>query len=301
LRVETVLPQSRLENLFDVRNVHEANGKFIENVIRDELTFGLTDKLTAKLLGIYHKLPKTTGGVDPFIFDTATGEYLANAAIQDEMSPTLKTGSAGLEYAFTEWAAISGVWERTNDSTLGTDNFPRGVLNSSSMTTFSEYDRNYRREYPFLYSQGFYPLPPYDYFDIFKTGLRLSPMETMEIYLDYTRNEFKGAGMIDDNMNHIGLEVAYMPTKKLGLLFKYTYSRWNDVNRLLDGHDKIYMGFHNFFSELRYLPWQDDELVLQYGEGGRSPIASVTFDPFGGSLSTLETQHIFRMYYRRKF
>jgi hypothetical protein len=123
----------------------------------------------------------------------------------------------------------------------------------------------------------------------------------MEIYLDYTRNEFKSAGQIDDNINHVGLEFSYLPTKQVGMYFRYTYSRWNDINRMLDGYDKIYLSHHNFFTEFRYLPTADDEFVMQYGESGRSPVSVINFDPFGGSLATLDTCHILRLYYRRKF
>jgi len=30
-------------------------------------------------------------------------------------------------------------------------------------------------------------------------------------------------------------------------------------------------------------------------------LASIVFDPYGGSLSVLDTQHIVRLFYRRKF
>lgn len=300
-RLEMSLFDQRLDNLFDVRNVHKADGKFVENVVRDEATYELTDKLTTKILGIYQKLPKTDQGKDPFIFDPATDIYFNNNAIIGGKDPSLKTGSLGLEYAFTKKIALSGIWERTNDSTLAYDNFPRGILNSSSFTTFSEYNKVFRREAPFLYSQDLFPLPPYDFYNIWKAGLRLDPTEDLEIYLDYTRNEFKSAGQIDDNMNHVGIEVSYVPTKKFGLFFRYTYSRWNDINRMLSGFDKIYLGHHNFFTEFRYSPTPDDEFAFQYGESGISPTAITTFDPFGGSLATLATRHIVRMYYRRRF
>lgn len=300
-RLETSLLDKRLDNLFDVRNVHNVTGKFIENVARDELTYKFNDKLTSKLLGIYHKLPGTVKGIDPFIYDTNSGIFLNNTSIEDGRSPSLKTGSFGLEYAFTEWLALSGIWERTNDYTLAYDNYPRGNLNDTSFTTFREFGSVFRREDPFLYNQTLFPLPPYPLYDIFKAGLRFEPLENLDIYLDYTRNEFKSAGLIDDNINHMGLEVAYTPTKKFGLYLRYTYSRWNDLTLMTQGASHYYLGHHNFYSEFRYLPSEDDELVLGYGESGRSPLAIVTFDPFGGSIATLDTQHIVRMYYRRKF
>jgi len=89
--------------------------------------------------------------------------------------------------------------------------------------------------------------------------------------------------------------------EKFGMFFKYSYSRWNDLSRMVDGHDKIYLGHHNVFTEFRFLPTADDEFTLQYGEAGRAVIGTVTFDPFGASLPTLDTRHVVRMYYRRKF
>ena len=302
LRVETSLPEQSLNNLFDVRNVHKTNGKFVENVARDELTCKVTDKLTTKFLGIYQRLPKTKGGIDPFIASTETDLFLINSAIPDAEDPTLKTGSLGLEYAFTDWVSLSGIWERTNDSTLAYDNFPRGDLNTSSLgDVYTENGKIFRRDFPSLYSQGLFPLPPYPFYNIWKTGLRFNPIENMQVYLDYARNEFKSAGYIDDNINHIGLEFSYLFNKKMQFFCKYTYSRWNDLERMVDGLNKIYLGHHNFFSELRYYPSTDDEFALQYGESGIAPISTVSFDPFGGSLSTLDARHIFRMYYRRKF
>jgi len=300
-RLENSLWDKRAENLFDVRNVHEANGKFVENIAREEITYKVDDNLTAKVLGIYQELPKTKAGVDPFIFDSDTGIFLNNAAMVDGKNPTLKTGSLGMEYAFTEWLALSGIWERTNDYTLAYDNFPRGVLNSSTFATFSEYDKVLRKEDPFLYSQGLFPLPPYPFYNIFKTALKFDPFEKLEFYLDYTRNEFKGSGQIDDNMNHIGFEASYRPSEKIGIYLRYAYSRWNDINRMLSGLEKIYLGHHNLFAEFKYLPTPDDEFIMQYGESGRSPIATIVNDPFGGSLLTLDTRHILRAYYRRKF
>ena len=89
-RIETIY-EDRFSNLFDVRNVHNVNGKFIENVVRDELTLRVTDKLTSKALGIYQKLPHTLGGVDPFIYDGNTGKFFNNSAVEDGNDPTLKT------------------------------------------------------------------------------------------------------------------------------------------------------------------------------------------------------------------
>ena len=302
LRIETIA-KDKFSNLFDVRNVHKTNGKFVENVARDELMVKLTDKLTTKLLGIYHRLPRTYGGIDPFIIDPLTGDFVKDwsaTPIKDGLNASLKTGSLGLEYAFYDWLSLNGVWEATNDYNLGYSNFPRSVFNGQQQgRIYSEDYNTYRGTQHFVYDQQYFPQPPYHFYNIFKSGLRILPVDNMEIYLDYTRNEFEIAGQNSDNMNHIGFEIAYLPTKKVGLSFKYNYSQWKNITKLAAGTGA--MGHHNFFGEFRYLPSKEDEFILQYGEGNTSPIGNITFDPYGGALLTIDTQHIFRAYYRRKF
>jgi len=285
-----------------MRNVHDVNGKFIENVVRDELSVRVTDKLTAKILGIYQKLPKTLGGIDPFIYSGNTGDYYLNSAVTDGQDPTIKTGSFGLNYDFFEWLSLDGIYERTNDYSLGYDNFPRNVLRNDSTLggVYYQNDMAYRYVNPFLYQQENFPQAPYEFYNIFKMGLRVSPLDNMDIYLDYTRNEFQAASLNSDNMNHVGLEMTYMPISKFGMLFKYIYSRCQDVDRLVSGITSP-VGHHNFYGEFRYLPSKDDEIILQYGEGNSSAIGNMNLDPYGGSMLTLDTQHIIRAYYRRRF
>lgn len=305
LRIESLLWDKKVDNLFDVRNVHDVNGKFVENVSRDELTWRVNNKLTSKALGIYQKMPLTKGGTDPFVFNTTTRRYFDNSYIDDGQDPSLKTGSLGLEYAFFDWLALNGIWEYTNDYSLGYDNFPRGIFNSSqrSDTFYEDYNR-YRGIRDFLYNQAFFPKPPYPYYNIFKSGLRLDPFKDLEFYLDYTRNSYEKAGQVDDNMNHVGFEVSYTPTKKIGIFLKYTYSRWQDLDALSNGVTKVF-GHHNLFSEFIYRISKDEDFTFQYGEASRDPymggVLDIGWDPYGGSLRTIDTQHIFRLYYRRKF
>ena len=293
--------KERASNLFDLRNVHDAEGKFIENVVREELTYCINDKLTAKLLAIYHDFPKTKGNIDPYMIDAETDRHLINTQVEDGKEASLKTGAIGLEYALVEWAAIHGIWERTNDYALAYDNFPRGILNSASLSySYWEYGNAYRATSNWLYDQALFPSVPYPFYDIFKCGLRLTPLENLEIYLDYTRNEFESAGQISTDMNHVGLELSYRPLKKLGLYFRYVYSRWKDLIRLRANITDP-RGHHNFFSELRFMPTKDEEFVFQYGESGYLPVGVTAADPFGGGMSILDTEQIVRLYYRRRF
>ncbi|MCX5707330.1 MAG: hypothetical protein NTW13_06765 [Candidatus Omnitrophica bacterium] len=300
-RFETFL-DDRFYNLFDIRNVHNVNGKFIENVVRDELSVRVTDKLTAKLLGIYQKLPKTIGGIDPFVYDGNTGDFWLNSAVKDGSDPTTKTGSFGLNYDFFDWLSLDGIYERTNDYSLGYDNFPRNVLRNDTdlSAVYYQNDNAYRAVNPYLYDQNNFPQAPYEFYNIFKMGLRVSPLENMDIYLDYTRNEFQAASLSSDNMNHVGLEITYMPIPKFGMLLKYIYSRCQDVDRLVAGITEP-VGHNNFYAEFRYLPSKEDEIILQYGEGNSSAIGNMNLDPYGGSMLTLDTQHIIRAYYRHRF
>ena len=304
-RIETFL-DDRFYNLFDMRNVHDVNGKFVENVVRDEATVKITDKLTGKALGIYQKMPKTVGGIDPYIYDGSTGEFYTNSAVPDGEDPSIKTGSLGLNYSFFDWLSLNGIYERTNDYTLAYGNFPQNVLRDDT-SLYGRYYQNgnyYSNVAPFLYGQGIFPQAPYDFYNVFKSGLRIIPMKNMEIYLDYTRNEYETASLVNDNMNHMGMEITYMPTEKVGMSFKYTYSRCKDL--VYNGSDYVLtdnvVGHHNFFSEFRYMPSKDDEINLQYGVGDTSSMSNIaSLDPYGGSMLTLDTQHIFRAYYRRKF
>jgi hypothetical protein len=64
-------------------------------------------------------------------------------------------------------------------------------------------------------------------------------------------------------------------------------------------------GHNNFFAEFSYRQSEDQDLTFQYGEASRDPygggILDIGWDPYGGALETIDTQHIFRLYYRKKF
>jgi hypothetical protein len=90
-------------------------------------------------------------------------------------------------------------------------------------------------------------------------------------------------------------------TKKLKFFTKFAFSQMNDLIMMNTSDNVRYENHHNFFFEGKYSFTSDDELTFQFGEFGRSAISALTFDPFGGSLGILDTQHIYRLYYRRKF
>lgn len=300
LRVESSMLDRRLDELFDVRNVHKSGGKYLENVARSETTFKATEKLTAKLLAIYHNVHQTYGAKDPFLVDS-TDRVVDNSIIPDSKSASMKTFSLGANYDFFDWLSTYGIWEYSNDINAAYDAFPRGILNSGSFDTFSGFGRTFRHQTTFLYNQYYFPLPPYPFNNTFKAGLSLRPHEKWELFLDFTRNEYEYAGQVSDDINHIGLEISYQPTEKLGFLAKYVFSQVNDLVTMNNGKNVGYEEHNNFFVEARYNFSDDEGMTFQFGEAGRSPVATVSYDPFGGSLSVLDTQHIYRASYRRRF
>ncbi len=302
-RGDTRLMQDRVHGLVDFRRVMNTSYKHLETVARTQWTYKATDRFTTKAIVLAHVLPKTTAGWDPFVVDGDTGEPLANTAVRGGMDPTLKTGSLGARYELNDWAAVNGVWEYTNDFTVAADNFPRGVLNSSSFTTYQQDGKMFRKSYPFLYKQDLFDQAPYSYHNIFKTGLELTPDEAWHVYLDYTRNPNRFAGNIDDNMNHYGIETAFVPNQKFGFFARYTYSMWNDFN-LLDKQNEVdYRGYSNVFLEARLLPGHDSMLSLQYGVGPAYNVASSSSDPILAYYASpvLTTQHLFRIICEKKF
>ncbi|MFA5099354.1 MAG: tetratricopeptide repeat protein [Candidatus Omnitrophota bacterium] len=305
-RMENSIWDRQIENLIDVRNVHETNGKYIETTARDELTVKLTDKMTFKGLGLLQDLPKTHAGVDPFVYNPTSGRYFDNNQITDGQDPSIKTGSAGLNYDFFDWLSLNGVWEHTNDYYLGYDSFPRGLLNDGNMSSMSDaYGLNYRATRNWLYDQQYFPNAPYQSYDIFKAEMRFAPFKNLEMYFNWTRNEYEKAGQVDNNMNHIGTEIHYLPTPKLHFNLHYQYSRWQDLETVAEGTGRI-TGHHNVFLESMYLISKDSDLVLQFGEASRMPMygemITITWDPYPGSLwRSIDTQHIIRLFYRLRF
>ena len=292
----------QVQPLVDVRNVHQTDGKHLETVIRQETTLKPATWLTAKTLFLYHDLPKTIGGIDPFIIDSVTGQRFINTAIVDGRDPSLTTYSLGAELAPSERWSVWGAWERTNDTTFATDNFPRGLLNSSSFRTFTENGQVIRTTSPFLYSQGFFPQPPYPFFDILRAGVYVSPWERLELSADWTRNEFEHAGQIDDNLNHIGFLAAWSPLKRLVVVGRYVASRAIDVTNENAAGGAKFVSHHSLYGRLTWKATDDSDLSVEFGEAALGPVPAVfTNDPLGEFYPTLDTQHLVRIVYSSKF
>jgi len=302
LRLRGSLFDARLEPLVDMRNAHRTDGKYLETVVRQENTMKPLRWLTAKTLFLYHDLPKTIGGIDPFIINADNDRPFRNSLIRDDRDPSLLTFAVGAELSPVDRVAIWGIWERTNDTTAATDNFPRGLLNSSSFTTFTEDGQVIRISEPSLFGQGFFPQPPYPFFDIFRAGIYVAPSEQLEFSVDWTRNEFEHAGQIDDNLNHVGLTAAWSPLKRLVVVGRYVISWAIDITRENAGEGAHFDPRHSLYGRLAWKLTDDSDLSIEFGEAalGLSP-ALFSVDPFGEFYPTLDTEHLVRIVYSSKF
>jgi len=296
-QIDNSFLSSQLKGLTCIHNVHLTNNEYVETIFHTKWTHKTTEQLTTKFLLLGHDLPKTKNGIDPFIYSDATGDFVLNSAIEDGENPDLGTACLGAEYQFTNWLSTYSIWEYTNDVTIGADNYPRALLNSSNFTTITIDGKTYRQVLPFLYKQEFFDLLPYEYNHIFKTGVNIQPARQWNIYLDYTYNPNKFAGQIDNNINHAGIEISYIPSSQWEMLVSYIWTRTNDINKLVYNDEVVLRSYHNIFTELRYCPTETDQLLLQYGVSTASNLETKFID----AMPTLDTQHIIRLFYKKLF
>lgn len=301
LRLEKAFLGGDMEVLFDCRNAHEASsGKYIETVGRLETDWQVNERLLVKLLGIYHDLPETTGGVDPFIYDVDTDEFFLNSWIEDGEDPTLKTASCGFKYDFFDGLSFDFIYEYTNDVTVALDDYPRSLLNTGDFAAYTQDGLVWRKPTTSLYDQFLFPTPPYPWFGIYKAAVELAPSDDLKLRLDFTKNDYKFAGQIDDNINHWGLEADYNITEELSLKLNYTYSKFYSVQLRGEGLD--YQGHHSVFVNLDYEMEDKGVFSLQFGEAALLPYSTMfATSPYGGFLPTVDTAHIVRAYFSRKF
>jgi len=135
---------------------------------------------------LYHHLPKTVDGIDPFMVNADTDRPFDNTAIVDDRDPSLQTYSVGGSIEPIDALSLWAVWERTNDTTVGTGNFPRGLLDGSSFATRDEEGHIVRFPTNFLFGQGFFPQPPYPFFDIYRAGVSFSPWNSTKRLVEST-------------------------------------------------------------------------------------------------------------------
>ncbi|MBN2097133.1 MAG: tetratricopeptide repeat protein [Candidatus Omnitrophica bacterium] len=301
LRLEKAFLEGAMETLLDSRTACAASGGgYIESINRLESEWQANEKLQIKFLGIYHNLPDTIAGYDPLIYDVDTNKYLVNSSIEAGKDPSLKTVSTGFKYDFWDWLSFDFVYEYTNDFTIGLDDYPRRILDNPGFSTFTEDGLNWRESEPFLYDQGYFPQPPYPWFSIYKAGFGFEPNDKLKLRLEFTKNDYKFASQIDDNINHWGLSADYDLTEKLSLGFNYTLARTYNLQGRGQGLD--YGRHHNVFINFDYKMDDKGVFSLQFGEGAVLPYSTMfTTSPYPGFLPTLDTAHIVRAYFSRKF
>jgi hypothetical protein len=297
----------KLDSDIKYRNVHKiAPGKYVESVLRTESTYKVNSRLTSKILAYYQNLHKTRANEDPILYQKtmySLSDYFSeedlypqNTSVVDGKDPSLGAFGLGLKYDVLEKIfSVEGVYERTNDP----QDFPRSLISDTFVTTEELNGYTYDKVVPFVYDQKFFDMPPFRYYNIAKTKFIYTPKKEWEFIFGYTFNENNHATGIDDNINHVALETKYIPTDKWTFWLKYIYSGVVDVYKqnkqqrsdFFDWHHNVFFG-----SEYKLAP--DSSFTLLYGEfvGYDDPNQQANW-----TLSALDTQHIFRMFYRRKF
>jgi tetratricopeptide (TPR) repeat protein len=298
--------EQRLENELNYRNVHQDTGKYIESVLRNETTYKVNPRLTTKLLLYYQHLHKTHAREDPLIYAKTTyaltdyfaedDRHVQNDEVIDNKDPSVGAFDLGAKYELIEKVlAVEGIYERTNDPL----DFPRGLLNDTYVIEEVRDGRYWDKVVPFLYDQKFFDMPPYSYYNIAKMKFTYTPAKEWEYILSYTFNENKHAAGLDDNINHLGFEATYRPCDKWTFWLKYIYSATiNLFKQNLYRSSDFFEWHHNVFVATDYNINKDESFSILYGEfvSYNDPYEQVNW-----TLSALDTQHIIRLFYRRKF
>lgn len=305
LTLENSLFDDKVDYILSNRYVRSDASKFIENASYFGLSSKINDKLSSRLMGWFVGLPETQANKDPLIYVknayalsdyfSDTEDLIRNTAITEGENPDIGGGGFGLRYDFNEKLALEGIYERTNDP----GDFPRILLTDSYVGTSDLREGIlYDNVVPFIYDQNFFDLPPYDYYSIVKSRLLFSPVDRLNCILSFTRNSNRFAAGIDDNINHYGLEMDYAFNDKLDIWAKYIYSQLIDLYRLNKERDIFYEAHHNVFLASKYSIDDSQSLEFLFGEffGYDAQYAESNW-----SLSALDTQHLFRFFYRKKF
>jgi len=295
-----------IDTRLDFRSVHTDGGDFVENAYRLAVDYEATPRLTLKGLGYYLYLPESTVGMDPLInaknsytaftdYFAYEDLYLQNTAVEGGEDPSIGAFSGGLNYDFTDYFSGSGILEVTNDP----KDWPRGLLNNVFVSDSYSDGMVWDEVVPFLYNQTTFGIPPYKYYNIYKTRFTYYPFGPVKVTLDYVFNENKYAMAVDDNSTHQGIEVEYKPNNRLTLGLLYQYTRQIDLYKefvTFEGRD--FDGHHNMFASLDYALNEDQHLSLMFGEYVGY---SYLYPEEHYALSALDTRHIIRFAYSGKW
>lgn len=315
------------DNLADLycnfRNAHNAyNGKFIENIVRVETTINPMPHVQFKGLYLQRNYPLTTGGLDPFLKDRFTDLPWMNWNIVDGVNADLYTYSAGVKVdMYDEKLTLFGIFEATNDP----QDFPRKEQSNLAFTPLaplqavaddtdgwiSDSNLLFDRLVPQLYSQDFYGMPLFDFYNIWKGVVIARPVDRIIIrYTHVTNGNRNYAPLLDDNHNHDAIDITYVVFKNLVIQAGYSCSRIINLNRNIDtvGADRKFEAHHNVYAQAHYQMKRDHSLIVQFGEYG---LLQENLGIFGmkdegmGYLKSrqgvLDTRSIVRLFYQGKF
>ena len=298
--------KDRFVHLFDMRHVRKADDLSLhENVLREELTWKATSKLTAKGLFRWQLLPESYGGVEPFLSnyyfygDPAAVAVLSlqNADVPGGKDPSRFTYAGALQYAWNPRVTVEGFYELTND----VSDFPRGLLNSAFRDSSDRVDGLLvDRIVTLLYGQGhFGGIPPYEYNSIFRERLRYKLDSRTLLTLHAAQNGYKHASGIDDNINHQGISAEYHYSKKLSFFGDFTHSMQIDAPKLISTNytEHDYEDHYNFYTSMDYRLNSTTVFRAEYGVFGMgsnapqvNPYSTTSF-----SLPTIDTEHLLRV------
>jgi tetratricopeptide (TPR) repeat protein len=299
-------PELNLDGKFDFRTVYNNSNRHIEDAYRLEGTHKTTDKLTLKALAFYKRLPKTKQGIDPLInaknsysaftdYFAYDDVWLENIDVEAGKDPSIGAFSAGLKYDFTDYFTGEGIYESTNDP----KDFPRGLLNNVYLDPYFHDGQTWDRIVPFLWGQSSFGLPPYKYYNIYKSRFIYYPFEPVKITLRHTYNDNKYAMATDENATSQGIEIEYKPCPRTTLGFMYQYTRQRDLYRQVPANEGYnFDGHHNIFASFDYQLNQDQHLRIMYGNYVGY---DYTYPEDRSGLPALDTRHIVRFVYTGTF
>jgi hypothetical protein len=300
---------SLIDNMVDIyfnfRNARKAyDDKFIENITRVEATCNPTANFQLKGLALHRAYPRSLGNWDPFLKDRYTDEAYRNYHISDDQKTDLMTFSGGAKVdLFGKKLTLYGIYEATNDP----QDFPRSIVNNTNYNTVViEDDISYNRLITQVYRQDLFDLPPYGFYNIWKGVITLRPADNLAITFTHVTNGNRNyAALVDNNHNHDGIEIVYVPRKDVSLRLGYSISRIIDLNRAIDtrGGDRQFRPHHNVFAQANWNVRKDQLLTLQFGEAWiEQPEGGVFGTKWPSTrVSVLDTRPIFRAFYQGKF
>ncbi len=226
-----------------------------------------------------------------------TDFYIQNVDIDADKNADQFTVSGGLQYIIDSNLTAEGIIERTN----AIPDFPRGLMNEFFRNPVERIDGILiDRMQNFMYMQGgvLKGAAPYPFYTITKERLIYRPESRVTYTLHATQNGYRPAGGIDDNINHIGLGIEFVQSKKLSWFCDYTFSHQTDVPNYIatDGREAEYRAHHNFYASFDYRFNATTVLRGEYGAFGLN--SGMIGNPYSVgviSFPTVDTEQLLRV------